>query len=255
MSSDVYQPPLRQTGWLSPVCQSDLEVPQYLHLVVLNYLWRFIPSSPFLLQMFWYTILATWLWCSMYAFPASIFDSAVICCTISRAFLHCLHLWSCMMWQTRTSIDLVCRACSCAIYLSAQPFPATGMISWCQVHAMQGLVFPWQPIWLLHLLFYICKHECINSYIQQKTNNGKCLTKSHIKKIVIWNYFTSQSPSKPPFSIQNMVSWWLAVCNNASPYLKASTPSSLLCDYYIRLDPAICRDTNQAWPQIMTIGE
>lgn len=66
-----------------------------------SWLWHSPPSErspvltlglPAYTQMFLYTMPATWLWCSMYALPACILQSAVMCWMVSVAHLHSLHL-------------------------------------------------------------------------------------------------------------------------------------------------------------------
>lgn len=52
-----------------------LEAPQDLGLVILNHLRRCLPYS---VQMFLYTMPATWLWRSMYAVPACIIHPAIM---------------------------------------------------------------------------------------------------------------------------------------------------------------------------------
>ncbi|KAI3354393.1 hypothetical protein L3Q82_018913, partial [Scortum barcoo] len=48
-------------------------------------------------QIFLYTMPATWLWRSMYALPASILHPAVTCWIVSGASLHSLRLGSCLV--------------------------------------------------------------------------------------------------------------------------------------------------------------
>lgn len=78
-----------------------LMVLHHNYVVVGSWLWHSPPSErspvltlglPAYTQMFLYTMPATWLWCSMYALPACILQSAVMCWMVSVAHLHSLHL-------------------------------------------------------------------------------------------------------------------------------------------------------------------